>query len=854
MQLQVSLPRQLAITVVIMLALIAFVYLFGIPNPNIVLIVGLVLCSALFGYGGGIVAALIMLLYTLFFYSTDHSFIQFSPENMQKVWASLVGICLDMLLVCGVKQSELEAFEEVDSLTKELHRENEQLQSMSFTDGLTKVRNRTALRNDYDSYLGHEVVVMMLDLDDFKSINDTKGHEEGDRILKETAQLLASTFGTAHCYRYGGDEFLVILPDEPESELHKMLDAMMQARPQVTAGDAATAVGFSVGYVRARLNTPDDFRDLIVCADERMYQQKRDKSRRERGAYSQPMEPAAQKEPTKYTVRELEAYLKKLSETYDFARVVDPIECRVLEIQEDGKLKMSESCYGIWGGGQKCLNCSSALACRTGRQQEKSERFDDKVYSIQSNPVTLQLPDGAAYDAVVELGSVTTDGATLNVNDRAAENVGTRAIHYRANHDGLTGVLNAEAFYEEARELIGRNPDVPWVMVTADIMRFRLVNTLFGVIRGNEVLVRTASLLEQVSDATDGLCGRLGGDRFALLVPSDGYDEQSLRDAAKALALGFEDGAYALCVHFGVYHIEDASLPVSVMCGRANSALHTIRESLTEIVAYFDDSIRQRILLEQTIISEFDGALRSGQFQMYLQPLVESSGRVIGAEALARWCKPDGTIVMPSDFIETLERAGLIQKLDAHIWELAVRQLSIWKGTERGDLTISVNMSARDFYSIDVYGVLTNLMEKYGVDCHMLRLEITETALLVEPDKGDKVIRMLHEKGFLVEIDDFGKGYSSLSLLKNIRADVLKIDMGFLREIKDHHRSKIILQAVIDMANSLGMDVITEGVETKQQLDVLASMGCNLFQGYYFSRPIPINEFVERFADVRHVD
>lgn len=232
---------------------------------------------------------------------------------------------------------------------------------------------------------------------------------------------------------------------------------------------------------------------------------------------------------------------------------------------------------------------------------------------------------------------------------------------------------------------------------------------------------------------------------------------------------------------------------------------------------------------------------------MYLQPLVDRTGTVVGAEALARWQRPDGTMVMPADFIETLENSGLIHRLDMYIWELAVKQLSEWKDTERSRLTISVNMSARDFYSIEVYDVLTKLTEKYGVDSSRLRLEITETALLVEPEKSNDVISRLRGKGFLVEVDDFGKGYSSLSMLKNIQADVLKIDMNFLREIKDRERSRIILQSVISLAESLGMDVITEGVETESQLKELSEMGCSHFQGYYFSKPIPVEEFEMKY-------
>jgi EAL domain-containing protein (putative c-di-GMP-specific phosphodiesterase class I) len=226
---------------------------------------------------------------------------------------------------------------------------------------------------------------------------------------------------------------------------------------------------------------------------------------------------------------------------------------------------------------------------------------------------------------------------------------------------------------------------------------------------------------------------------------------------------------------------------------------------------------------------------------------VRKDGSVFGAEALVRWQKADGTVIMPGDFIETLEHARLIQKLDVYMCEHAIRQLSEWKQENR-NLTISVNMSAIDFYSIDVDEILRQLLEKYGVESSSLRLEITETALLVDPAKSNAVVSHLRDKGFKVEIDDFGKGYSSLSLLKTIRADILKIDMHFLQEIREDHRSCVILSSIIRMAESLGMDIIAEGVETEEQLKTLIDMGCAYFQGYHFSRPIPAEEFEAKYT------
>ena len=549
-----------------------------------------------------------------------------------------------------------------------------------------------------------------------------------------------------------------------------------------------------------------------------------------------------------YTAQEMKCMLDDASSTYDLVRVVDPIECRILEIGSDGFISRKERCYGIWSADQKCSNCTSALACRTGCPHEKKESFDGRVYHIQSNPVKLALPDGEAYDAVVELVNIEGQASfDTTANDRAAENVDHKADQYSARHDGLTKTLNPDAFSESSRELISENPSLSWVMITSNIMDFRLINTLFGSLRGNEVIFRTASALRQIAQDSRGLCGRLGGDQFAMLIPKSMYEEKALNNVAQTLADEFSSGLYTFRIHFGVYELDDSSIPVSVMCDRANSALRTIRKDLRESIAYFNDAMMQESLLAQEVISGFENALAQGQFQMYLQPLCLKDGSVIGAEALARWCRSDGTVTMPVDFIETLERAGLIHKLDVHIWECAVQQLAAWNGTPKQDLTISVNMSAQDFYHVDVYQTLTDLVKQYNVSCDKLKIEITETVLLEDPEIGSKVIAKLRQKGFLVEIDDFGKGYSSMSLLRDIAADVLKIDMSLLRDIETKERNRIIVESIANMATALGMSVVAEGVETETQLKLLVAMECRYFQGFYFSRPIPVDEFNARY-------
>lgn len=742
-------------------------------------------------------------------------------------------------------------------LLEELNRENGKLKVLSQTDALTGAQNRMALRDNYDSYRNCELTVMFLDLDGFKQINDIYGHEAGDQALIKTGKLLIDTFGAENCYRYGGDEFLVIMPDLSEEEFETKRNVILNNRPVLEIGGQEIAVEYSFGIVHAVLDETKNLRDLFLEADQKMYDAKRERARTKLRVAEQ--RKRAEQNPTaasaaEYTGEEMKAFLSSVSGEYDLIRIVDPIECRVLSVNNDGKISRKERCYGIWNSDQKCLNCTSSLACQTGRQQKKEEAFGGKVYHILSNPVRLKLPDGGACDAVVEMVSIENEATNKEqANDRAAESLSPQAEQYRAQHDSLTKVLYAGSFSELAGELILKHSASGWVMIVSNILDFRLVNTLFGVQRGNEVIARNAELLQQVAKQADGLCGRLGGDQFALFLPRSKYREEQLLDIAKKMAKEFSSGLYTLCVHFGVYEVEDPSVPVSVMCDRANIALRTIHGDMRETVACFNANMMQKSLLEQQVISGFETALKEEQFKMYLQPLVYEDGQIFGAEALVRWLRPDGRVTMPGEFVETLERAGLIHRLDRYIWECAVKQLSAWNGTEKQNLVISVNMSAKDLYNLDIYQILTELVDRYRVPASRLMLEITETALLEDPLQSNAVIAKLRKKGFLVEMDDFGEGYSSLGLLKDIHVDALKIDKSLLHEVETRQRSWIILESIVSMANALNMGVVTEGVETEAQLKSLIAVGCRLFQGYYFSRPIPVEEFEAKLDEAQQL-
>ena len=229
---------------------------------------------------------------------------------------------------------------------------------------------------------------------------------------------------------------------------------------------------------------------------------------------------------------------------------------------------------------------------------------------------------------------------------------------------------------------------------------------------------------------------------------------------------------------------------------------------------------------------------------MFLQPQVDAKGQVQGAEALVRWIHPEKGVVAPGRFMDTLEKTGLVYKLDKYMWEKAAQKLKEWKQKEI-PYYISVNISTKDFFFLDIYETFVQLIEQYEIEPERLKLEITETTLMSDFKENMKILGKLQAYGFQIEIDDFGSGYSSLNMLRNIKANVLKIDRDFLVATENEVRDQDILQSIVVLAEKIGMSVIVEGVETKKQLEMLIGMGCRMFQGYYFSKPLSVEKFEE---------
>lgn len=419
---------------------------------------------------------------------------------------------------------------------------------------------------------------------------------------------------------------------------------------------------------------------------------------------------------------------------------------------------------------------------------------------------------------------------------------------YLASHDSLTGLLNREAFLKAAEEAITQNDCIPYVFVCFDIENFKLVNDIFGEEIGNEILIGEARTIESIGKE-DAIHGRITGDKFAMLLKSGKFNSKEIANVLENFQNNLSKKFhYRIKIYIGVYEVTNVIEDVQTMCDRGFLAIEKNFGNRTNTLSVYDISMIQDLMTEKTVLNEFPSALENGEFIFYIQPQFNAkTQKVCGGEALVRWNQPVKGVLSPNNFVPLLEKTDYIASLDYYIWEQVARKLKDWKDGGYEDFYISVNISAKDFYYLDVYGALTRLVEKYGINPKNMNLEVTETILMSNVAMHQEILTKLQRYGFTIEMDDFGSGYSSLSTLRNLIMDVLKIDMEFLRSTENSEQSLKIINAIIDMAKSLDMTVITEGVELESQAKTLAKMGCDLFQGYYFSRPIPVSAFEKRF-------
>ena len=433
------------------------------------------------------------------------------------------------------------------------------------------------------------------------------------------------------------------------------------------------------------------------------------------------------------------------------------------------------------------------------------------------------------------------EGSYYKIKDRTIEVDIFNKDKYKATHDKLTGLYNSDYFCDKVEEILKNNPETEYYILCSDIKDFKLINDSFGKKIGDRVLNSIAWKLREKT-SKDTLYCRQSGDKFCILIEKDKYEEEVFINIAKEVSM--TDGIhYPINMQIGVYKIEDRSISSSAMIDRAGMAIAENKEDYQNKVFYYDDRIRESKYWEQRLSGELENAIENNQLKVYLQAQCNGEGKVIGAEALIRWIHPTEGMIPPYRFIPMFEQNGLISKVDLFVWDQAAKLLKKWKDEGKGEYYISVNISPADFYFLDIYKEFVNIVEKYEIDPSRLKLEITETVIMKEIENRLVIIENLRDYGFTVEMDDFGSGYSSLNMLKDISVDVLKLDMGFLYKIKDEEKSRKIIGMIVQLSKALDMPVICEGVETQSQFEFLRNIKCDYFQGYLFAKPVSSEEF-----------
>ncbi len=411
--------------------------------------------------------------------------------------------------------------------------------------------------------------------------------------------------------------------------------------------------------------------------------------------------------------------------------------------------------------------------------------------------------------------------------------------------DSLTGAHNLARMSQIFSEHLVQLP-AQAALVLFDITKFKVINDLYGYERGNQVLQRVAGILREQLEPGEIFC-RSAADNFVLLL---GYEERSkLRIRLSKLTTQIRrdctanDACLMIEAAFGVYEIKE-DIPFFIMLDRAHLALENAKRESTEKIQFYDEEDRRRIVHERQLENSMEAALESGAFSVFFQPKCDlKTGKIRGAEALVRWNDLERGLVRPDEFIPLFERNGFILRLDMFILEQVVKKLVTWEKEGKEMVPISVNFSRLHLNDSQYIPQMARILDKYHLSPRMIKVELTESVILNNIVLAQNVVRGLHQKGFAVSMDDFGSGYSSLNVLKNLQFDEIKLDKEFLTGFEQNENAKRVIEGTIRLLKILGMEIVAEGVETQKQVDFLRDIGCDIAQGYFYSRPVPESDF-----------
>ncbi len=746
-------------------------------------------------------------------------------------------------------------------------------------DALTGLRNHGSFQRELGQAVekGAPFAVLMLDLDDFKSFNDALGHPAGDALLVDVARSMTAAIRDGdHLYRYGGDEFAAILHGADRVVAHEVAERMrrtVRAKAEASAGldaDSRPMVTVSAGVACF----PDDGLtkdELVAVADRALYQIKPAEARGTDDVLADPY------------LRALDETALALLDNHDPDRLLDVIVGRAIALlgtphgflylreadEDEVEVRVGTGLFTGFLGRRMGIN--EGLAGRivtTGRPLaiDDYDAWDGRSPTLPSgvfgSVVGVPLTSGGQVVGVLGLGSGSTArrwgtrdiGALTSFGKLASialDNARLIEVAQRgALYDPTTGLPNRELLTDRiAHSLAGHSADAPGsiAVVLLGLDRFKVINESLGHLMGDRLLVAVGQRLVRGVRPGDTVA-RVGGDEFGII-----FDPVADADEARSIAdrivtelrapFPLNDREWFVSASMGIALAQPGRATPDELLREAEIAMVRAKGDTTKRHAFFEPSMSAQTLERVELESDLRSGIERGELRVHYQPIVTlESTEIVGFEALVRWQHPTRGLVAPLEFIPLAEETGLIVPIGRWVLETACRQAAKWHSTQLDPNTralfVSVNLSAREFAQADLVGDVAAILAETGLDASTLELEITESVLMDQSENGIRTLRRLRDLGVRLVLDDFGTGYSSLSYLKHLPLDTIKIDRSFVNGIEGK-ADRSIVEAVVALAHGLGIGVVAEGIETERQAERLLELGCDLGQGYLYSRPVP---------------
>ncbi len=802
--------------------------------------------------------------------SLEEANLCFIKDGMES-WIHGVGKC--MYDDCGELELVIGKLSDVTNIKNN----EEKLLIKAHTDALTKVSNREFAKNEINGYLIDSSIdalpsLLILDIDNFKSINDNYGHGAGDSVLIKISKILKHEFRKSDVIgRLGGDEFIVFLKDVISKDI--VYEKAQRVCEEVNKIFKEVSVSIGVSIMSKDEAT---FDNLYKTADTALYQAKK-RGKNTFVCYSELSDEIRKEALTKTDKVIMEqttggfsdvnsiGFFRKIMDNYNDIYYINLTKDSVKRYKEsvlyqnEHNFRTYTEMYnhllteivGLKERAQfeeqaKRENLIQLLATKERRVMRYLRLYNEKNefiwcsieilnhYSTSGEDVCCTLLfkyiSDEEVDQLTSLESAKSDELEMEL---------MKQEHF----DPLTGLYKESKFLYEVANILRNDMERQYAIITFDVDRFRVFNDMYDEQLAEEILIAIADVLRALP--VEGKCYcRYHSDRFILFIP---YQKRT--DIIKVIEFIQQECnkirivKSLLKLSFGVYQIVDRSVPVRLMCDWARLAEYNVKGLSMQYYAFYNEEYRSHLLEQQIIENEMHQALEEGQFEMYLQPSYElQTNKVIGAEALVRWKHPQWGMVRPDKFIPLFEKNGFVIKLDEFIWEEACKKLKEWLDCGY-EIPISVNISRIHTYDTAFVQKLVTLVETYQIPKKLLQLEFTESMFTENTDPLCRLMERLKEQGFTLLMDDFGSGYSSLNMLKNVPIDVIKLDRVFFDDIMENTRGKIIIQSSIKMIHDLHLDVTAEGIEKKEHVEFLNQCRCEKGQGYFYSKPMPVKEF-----------